>query len=460
MTEMRTVFPVTSGSVEGWAEQICSGDRRALARAISAVENQSPLAAPLLNALSSKRRHGLVVGLTGAPGVGKSTVLEKLASALRREGLSVGIIAADPTSPFSGGALLGDRLRMQALSTDPQVFIRSMATRGQWGGLAAATGDVATILEAAGFNVILIETVGVGQDEVEIARLADVIVLVLAPGLGDEIQAFKAGVMEIADVLVVNKADLPGSDIMVEQLLAMQATSPSAERERVPILKTVGTTGQGIVELREALAAFQAREASHAGPKKVALKARLTEFAERRARGRPPAVQTGALGQEQTVGSAPPADSFAAAQAASLLDGVSRSALPVGARLDHLGIAVSSLDDAVPIFERLLGAKPSAEELIPDQHVRAVSFFDGSSRIELLEPTSPESPIARFLSKRGPGIHHLALSVSNLAETLQALEREGFRLVDPEPRCGAEGKKIAFLHPTSAAGVLVELMQE
>ncbi|PYU95294.1 MAG: methylmalonyl Co-A mutase-associated GTPase MeaB, partial [Acidobacteria bacterium] len=198
-----------------------------------------------------------VIGITGSPGVGKSTLVEKLALEYRRQGGRVGIVAVDPSSPFSGGAILGDRIRMQGLSGDEGVYIRSMATRGQLGGLAPAVHDVVAILEAAGCQVVLIETVGVGQDETEVARLADATALLLVPGMGDDVQTFKAGVMEIADVFVINKADRPGADRVEQEVDAMLSIGPRSDAWRPPTLKTVATTGEGIAALREALERFR-----------------------------------------------------------------------------------------------------------------------------------------------------------------------------------------------------------
>ncbi len=244
-------------SPQAWAEKITAGDRRAISRAISAVENGEAAGIALLKLLFPKAGGAYVIGLTGSPGAGKSTLAEKLAAEYRGAGLRVGIIAVDPTSPFSGGAILGDRIRMQSLSNDEEVYIRSMATRGHLGGLAPAAHDVVTILDAAGCQVILIETVGVGQDEVEIVRLADVTVLLLVPGMGDDVQTFKAGVMEIADLFAVNKADRPGAERVEQELVAMLSISPRTDGWRPPILKTVATTGEGVSALREALEQFR-----------------------------------------------------------------------------------------------------------------------------------------------------------------------------------------------------------
>jgi LAO/AO transport system kinase len=254
-------------SLPEWAEEILAGDRRAIARAISAVESGEPAGIELVKLLFRKSGSAYVVGVTGSPGAGKSTLVEKLAAEYRSAGLRVGIIAVDPTSPFSGGAILGDRIRMQALSADEGVYIRSMATRGHLGGLAPAVQDVVTILDAAGCEVILIETVGVGQDEVEIARHADVTVLLLVPGMGDDVQTFKAGVMEIADLYVVNKADRPDADRVEQEVRAMLAMSERRDDWKPPVLKTVATTGEGVSDLREVLERF--RNVGQQGPRQL-----------------------------------------------------------------------------------------------------------------------------------------------------------------------------------------------
>jgi LAO/AO transport system kinase len=239
-------------------EKVLAGDRRAMGRAISTVEDKDPLAVPLLRELFTRAGRALVVGITGSPGAGKSTLVEKLAKEYRRAGARVGILAVDPTSPFSGGAILGDRVRMQSLANDAGVYIRSMATRGQLGGLAPMTHDAVTILDAAGCEVVLIETVGVGQDEVEVARLADATVLLLVPGMGDDIQTFKAGVMEIADLYVINKADRPGAERIEQEVTAMLSLTSRPDGWRPLVLRTVATTGQGMGELYQALDQFRA----------------------------------------------------------------------------------------------------------------------------------------------------------------------------------------------------------
>ncbi len=204
-------------------EQLCAGDVRTLARAISTVENRAPGWSELLKALFPHTGKARVIGLTGAPGAGKSTLVDQLARHYRKDNRTVGIIAVDPTSPFTGGAILGDRIRMQEHFADPGIYIRSMATRGSLGGLARTTADVATVLDASGRDLVLIETVGVGQDEVDIVRLADITVVILVPGMGDDVQTIKAGIMEIADIFVINKSDHEGADRVEREIRGLQS---------------------------------------------------------------------------------------------------------------------------------------------------------------------------------------------------------------------------------------------
>ncbi len=247
------------------------GDPRALARAISLIEDEDPAAPALIRALFPRTGRAYLVGVTGPPGAGKSTLVDRMTAELRGRGLTVGIVAVDPTSPYTGGAILGDRVRMQAHAGDPGVFIRSMATRGQLGGLARATSDVALALDAAGRDVVIIETVGVGQDEVDIVRTADVSIVTVVPGTGDEVQALKAGIMEIADIFVVNKADREGADRTAASIEAMLALQPYDEgRWRPPVLRTEATAGKGISELIEAIERFRAATAHEQGTRRRA----------------------------------------------------------------------------------------------------------------------------------------------------------------------------------------------
>jgi LAO/AO transport system kinase len=289
------VFGAGQQPIAALVERVRAGDHRALGRAISLVENDAPEATALLSACfqqafapgepEARRRGALKIGITGAPGAGKSTLADRLAQHFRHAERTVGLLAVDPTSPFTGGALLGDRIRLREHASDPGFYCRSMATRGALGGLALATADAALMLDAAGKDVVLIETVGVGQDEVEIARLADITLVVLVPGMGDDVQSLKAGLMEIADLYVVNKADREGADRVEQEIRAMQSLAPAARRDFVsghdftraetppkkagasapagipwtpPVVRTVATTGEGVDALGRAIAAAQA----------------------------------------------------------------------------------------------------------------------------------------------------------------------------------------------------------
>ena len=239
--------------VEKWAEQVRAGDMRAIARAITAIENHHAEAEELLRRLFAETGRAYLTGVTGAPGTGKSTLVDRLAAYYRKREEAVGVIAVDPTSPYTGGAILGDRIRMQRHASDQGMFIRSMATRGFMGGLARATAEVALLLDAAGKQEVLIETVGVGQDEIDIVRLSDVTIVVLVPGMGDDVQSLKAGIMEIADLFVVNKADREGADRVEKEVRAMQSLATSHGSWVPPVVKTIASTGEGIDRLTETI---------------------------------------------------------------------------------------------------------------------------------------------------------------------------------------------------------------
>jgi LAO/AO transport system kinase len=367
---------------------VLRGDLRALARAATIIENQSPSAARLLINIVPHAGRARILGITGAPGAGKSTLCDHMISLLRGEGKTVGVIAVDPSSPVTGGAILGDRIRMQQHHADPGVFIRSMATRGIPGGIARATADLAKLFDAAGRDVVIIETVGVGQSEVEIARLAQVTILVLVPNFGDDVQAMKAGVLEIADIFVINKADLPGTDKLAQELHHIAGGRP--------VLRTVASEGQGVAELIQA-----SRES------------------KREENLRPAATSP---------------------------------------RIDHLGIAVRSLDHALKFYESQLGLRVVLRDTVTQEKVNVAMLALGDPRIELLEPTEPDSVIGKFLEKRGEGLHHIALKVPDLLAAVDRLRSAGARILN-EPQTGARGHLYVFVHPASTGGVLLELIQ-
>jgi LAO/AO transport system kinase len=381
-------------------ERLRAGDVRALARAVSVVEDGGPGARELVSACRLHGQAALRVGVTGPPGVGKSTLVEQMVRWLRGRGERVGVVAVDPSSPYTGGALLGDRIRMQGIADDDGVYVRSMASRGAMGGLARAVGDVCDVMAASGRDAIVIETVGVGQDEVDVARLADVTVLVLVPGMGDDVQSMKAGVMEVADVFVVNKSDREGAERVAAEIVAMQGLGAASDGWVPPVVKTVATTGEGVAELMEAVR--RCAEAKRGMQRKGSVEA-------------------------------------------------------WGLRLDHLGVAVKSIAAAKGFYEAL-GMVVAHEETVEHEQVRTAMLPLGESRIELLEPTAEDSVIGRFLAKRGEGLHHIAVHVEGIDAMFARLKADGVRLASDAVRVGAGGHRYFFVHPASTGGVLLEIV--
>ncbi|MEZ5317633.1 MAG: methylmalonyl Co-A mutase-associated GTPase MeaB [Vicinamibacterales bacterium] len=440
------------------SERLLAGDPRAIARAISLIEDESSDGAALVGRIYEHTGRAYLIGVTGPPGAGKSTLVEQLTRELRKTGVRVGVLAVDPTSPYSGGAILGDRVRMQMHAEDAGVFIRSMATRGHLGGLARTTAEAALVLDAAGYDIVIIETVGVGQDEVDIVRTADISIVTVVPGTGDEVQALKAGIMEIADIFVVNKADREGADRTASSIEVMLSLESWAEGTwRPPVLRTVATTGAGVPDLVETIARFRRDSRDQLGERRRArAEWRLREILGRGFMQHLDAHVLAPGEFEATLERIADrrTDPYTAA------DGLLTRAVAAGGpglTLDHVGIAVP---DAAPFVERfrdLFGLATDTPEDVGQHRVRFVGT--GGATLELVEPLTPEAPVAKFLASRGAGLHHLCVRVPDIDRAIADLTARGVRFIDTVARAGAHGSRIAFIHPSSAQGLLIELKQ-
>ncbi|HET8947349.1 MAG TPA: methylmalonyl Co-A mutase-associated GTPase MeaB [Candidatus Polarisedimenticolia bacterium] len=438
---------------DGLKERVERGEPLALARAISLVESGRHEGIALLQQLYGGTGRAAILGVTGPPGAGKSTLVNRLIAYHRAAGRKVGVVAVDPSSAFSGGAILGDRIRMMEHTLDDGVFIRSMASRGQFGGLSRATRDAVDLLDAAGFDPVIIETVGVGQDEIDVVRVADTVLVVLTPGQGDEVQAIKAGLLEIADVFVVNKADHAGADRLASDLEGMLALG-EARPWKPPIVRTIASDGSGVETLLAAVerhAAWLETSGARAVRRREGLRVRLHDILKARVMERlaadAPARRSLQEWEEKVADRS--VDPYTAA--AALLEGRG------GAVLDHIGIAVRRLDERLPFYRDLLGLEHEGTEDVLTEGVRAAFLPAGRTRLELLEPLRDDATLARHLEKRGEGVHHLCFEVDDLDAALRRLEAAGHEIVGGGARPGAEGSRVAFLHPKRTGGVLVEL---
>ena len=430
------------------SQRLLAGDTRALARSLSWLEDGDPRGREVLRAAWPRTGRARVIGITGSPGAGKSTLVDRVTWKLAEAGRKVAVVAVDPSSAFSGGAILGDRIRMQE-STARGVFVRSMATRGHLGGLARATEDACDLLDAFGFDDVVVETVGVGQDEIEVVRLAHVVFVVLVPFMGDDVQTIKAGIMEIADAYVINKADREGADRMEAHLRAMLSLYDEAPRE-VPILRTVATRGEGV----DALLATADRLAA-AG----ALRAREGEGIQRRLVGLlRDALLRRLLDDAREGGRIAAQAARVASKEIDPHEAVRQ--LLAGPAIDHLGVAVKDREAALRFWRDAIGLCVAHEEVVASERVKVTMLPLGESRIELLEAEGEEGPVQGFLAKRGPGIHHACVAVPDIEAALARLRAHGARILGEAPRRGAHGKLVAFVHPESTGGVLVELSQD
>jgi LAO/AO transport system kinase len=444
--------------IQTWIEQLRSGDVRTLARAISIVENRAPGWSELLKALFPHSGKARVLGLTGPPGAGKSTLVDQLARFYRKATTAPWELSPwIPTSPYTGGAILGDRIRMQEHFSDPGIYIRSMATRGSLGGLARTTADVTTVLDASGRDLIMIETVGVGQDEVDIVRLADVTILILVPGMGDDVQTIKAGIMEIADIFVINKSDRDGAENVEREIRTLQSLAMRHDGWTPPIVKTVASQGVGIEELA---AAISRTMRTYLQKENLALNKSVENWQERliemlrdamlekartqlatatwRAGGGSGRAQTRSLyagGGDRRQGREKLTGEFAGKNADG---GSNRSHRDRG---EVAGGGEGDLRETGPErFSRRNGRAGAGA---------AGDGSGGREPIGVVGSDLGDSTIAKFIAKRGEGLHHVCLRVPDLPAAVERLKKDGVRLVSEEIKTGAGGHRYVFVHPSS-----------
>ena len=398
-----------------------SGNKRAVSKLISIVERGGPDAAALSSAIKGHLGNARVIGITGPPGAGKSTLVDRLVRIFRERGERVGIIAVDPSSMFTGGAILGDRVRMSG-EPDDGLFFRSMGTRGAIGGLSGASRGSVNVLDACGFDLLIVETVGVGQSEIEVADLADIVLVVAVPGLGDDIQSIKAGLLEIGDIYVVNKCDLPGGDRVAAELKASLSFAQDDLRHGTPIVMASAKTGFGLVELVETID-MQYRFLTDTGKIDIRRDMRV-------------------IGLQRSY--------------PILVGGAAKMKC---LHIDHIGVAVKNLTESAAFYTDVLGIKSAGIEEVGEQKVKVMFLPCGDCEFELLESTAEDGSVARFIEKNGEGVQHIAVRVDDIDAALSELKEKGVRLIDETPRYGAGGARIAFVHPKATNGILLELCE-
>ncbi|WP_165974168.1 methylmalonyl-CoA epimerase [Marinitoga lauensis] len=360
------------------------------------------------------------------------------------QGLKIGIIAVDPSSPFSGGAFLGDRIRMRNLSGKENIYIRSVASRGSVGGLCDSIYDIVDVMKSFGFDKIIIETVGAGQSEIEVIFVADTILLVLSPNTGDEIQMFKAGIMEIADAYVVNKMDLPEADKFVLQLKnTLSLESETKSKIILPISAIRNENIKNIVNWIDNHFEEIKKTGEYEFRKKRRMKRRVRSSIIRNIDG---IIESSNFDFENMI---------------DLKEKIIKYICEVdkNEKIDHIGIAVKSIEDALKLYNDLLGLEITGEEVLEDRGLKVAFIKAGDTRIELLEPLHENSEISGFLAKKGEGIHHIAYEVANVKDIISKSKELGLKPLSDEPKPGAHNTKVVFLHPKTTNGVLVELVE-